>query len=88
MITQASTASTECPGRPVPPSWQNLLSRAPCAISPRRAFGNRRRGLEYVLDRDMVVDTTLVGTVLNGLVQASNLKHGICRISWRRRTSW
>ena len=28
-----------------------------------------RRGLEYVLDRDNVVDTTLVGTVLNGLVQ-------------------
>lgn len=31
------------------------------------------RGLEYVLDRDMVVDTTLVGTVLNGLSQASAL---------------
>lgn len=35
------------------------------------------RGLEYVLDRDMVVDTTLVGTVLNGLSQAS-----VCR-AWR-----
>lgn len=35
------------------------------------------RGLEHVLDRDMVVDTTLVGTVLNGLVQAS-------RIPWHR----
>ncbi|CAN0492010.1 unnamed protein product, partial [Ectocarpus sp. 8 AP-2014] len=29
------------------------------------------RGLDYVLDREMVVDTTLVGTVLNGLVQVS-----------------
>ncbi|CAM9717799.1 unnamed protein product, partial [Laminaria digitata] len=29
------------------------------------------RGLEFVLDRDMVVDTTLVGTVLNGLVQVA-----------------
>lgn len=29
------------------------------------------RGLEYVLNQDMVVDTTLVGTVLNGLSQVS-----------------
>ncbi|CAM9131219.1 unnamed protein product, partial [Ectocarpus sp. 4 AP-2014] len=29
------------------------------------------RGLDYVLDREMVVDTTLVGTVLNGLVQVA-----------------
>ncbi|CAN0042899.1 unnamed protein product [Ascophyllum nodosum] len=29
------------------------------------------RGLDYVLDRDMVVDTTLVGTVLNGLSQVA-----------------
>lgn len=40
-----------------------------------RSLGGRPhsclRGLEHVLDRDMVVDTTLVGTVLNGLVQAS-----------------
>lgn len=29
------------------------------------------RGIEYVLDKDMEVDTTLVGTVLNGLSQVS-----------------
>ena len=34
-------------------------------------FVVHRRGLDYVLDREMVVDTTLVGTVLNGLVQVS-----------------
>lgn len=33
-----------------------------------------RRGLDYVLEKDMVVDTTLVGTVLNGLSQVSVLK--------------
>ena len=41
------------------------------------------RALEYVLAQDMIVDTTMVGTVLNGLSQIKNCpskKHFICGI--------
>ena len=62
-------------------SRREYLRGSSLLVTNAGTFDSHCRGLEFVLDRDMVVDTTLVGTVLNGLVQVSQPTIPACPFS-------